>query len=92
MDAAVKEEYLSPLDETRILLGNRLLAPPRAHFSRVAAPTGAEQVVPLNLSEADFKDGRWPLRLEVRHYKQQDPETGDVRLAATRLVEIRREA
>jgi CRISPR-associated protein (TIGR03984 family) len=76
------------MDESRILLGDRLLETPKGGFSRVGSPTGAEQVVPVELSEDLFHESRWPLRLHVRHYLEADDETGAVRIAATRLVEL----
>lgn len=89
------KKYLLPLEETWLLLGNRLLEGAREGFSRVGSPTGAEQVVPFCLTKDDFidgtrvvKDDQWPLYLLVKHYLQQDLETGVVRIAATRLVEI----
>lgn len=76
-----------PMNENRILLGDRLLEGSRDGFSRVGSPTGAEQVVPLSLAQEDFRTP-WPLRLQVRHYLEADDETGAVRIAATRLVAL----
>jgi CRISPR-associated protein (TIGR03984 family) len=85
-DQAYSEEHLRPMDESRILLGDRLLEPPKGGFSRVGSPTGAEQVVPVEIFDEVFQKSPWPLRLDVRHYLEADDETGAVRIAATRLV------
>jgi CRISPR-associated protein (TIGR03984 family) len=78
-----------PHTENRILLGDRLIEQPRGGFSRVGTAAGAEQAVPWECEENDFRGGRWPLRLEMRHYFQQDTESGAVRVAATRLVDVK---
>ena len=80
-----------PDDEVRILLGDRLVDSPKDGFTRVATAAGTQQAVPLECSDTDFKGGRWPLRLKVRHYFESDPETGTVRVAATRLVDVFKE-
>ncbi len=80
-----------PHTENRILLGDRLIEQPQGGFSRVGTAAGAEQAVPLECKENDFRGGRWPLRLRMRHYFQQDPESGAVRVAATRLVNVFKE-
>jgi len=82
------QDYLRPIDESRILLGDRLLEGPKGGFSRVGSPTGTEQVVPVEVSEDAFQKSSWPLRLHVRHYLEPDEETGAVRIAATRLVKL----
>jgi hypothetical protein len=76
------------MDESRIVLGDRLLEAPKGGFTRVGSATGAEQVVPDELSDEVFQKSLWPLRLHVRHYLESDDETGAVRIAATRLVEL----
>jgi len=80
-----------PDDEVRILLGDRLMGGPKDGFTRVGAASGMQQAVPLICRNEDFARGRWPLRLRVRHYFEQDPQTGAVRVAATRLVDIFKE-
>ncbi|SHF33579.1 CRISPR-associated protein, TIGR03984 family [Desulfacinum infernum DSM 9756] len=80
-----------PDEEVRILLGDRLVEGPRDGFSRVATAAGTQQAVALECTDTDFKGGRWPLRLRVRHYFDQDPETGAVRVTATRLVDVFKE-
>jgi len=80
-----------PEEETRILMGYRLLEGPKQGFSRVTTAEGTQHAVPLECTEKDFTGGRWPLRLRVRHYFEQDPQTGAVRVAASRLVHVFKE-
>jgi len=77
-----------PEDETRVLSGDRLREGPNHGFSRLTTASGIQQAVPLECTEKDFTGGRWPLRLKVRHYFEQDPQTGVVRVAASRLVHV----
>ena len=78
--------------ERRILRGDRLVRELELRFTRIADGTGAEQVVPVTVSGDAFcgSDGhrRMPLQLLVRHYYQQDPASGAVRVAASRLVDL----
>lgn len=84
----VAEDWLRPKSEQRVVLGDRLLER-RDGFARVGSPTGAELVVPLDLPDDCFRGGRWPLRLEVRHYFQALADSGAVRIAMTRLVDMK---
>ena len=78
-----------PADEDRVLLGDRIVASGQADgFTRVGDGKGAEQAVPLKLQEKDFLEGRWPLRLKIRHYVETDRDTGILRVVATRLVSL----
>lgn len=81
---------LKPLPETYVVRGNRLQAT-RGGFSRVCDETGARHAVPWVCEDAGFAGGEWPLRLKVEHYLAQDEDTGAVRIAASRLVELFRE-
>lgn len=74
-----------PADEDRLLLAGRG-GEPRDGFTRVGDGTGAEQALPLRVT--DGPSTSWP-RLCVRHYFARDAETGGVRVAATRLVEVK---
>jgi len=89
-DEKEKEPY-TPLEETRVLVGNRLLEEARGGFSWIGSPEGREQVVPMECSFEDFKDGRWPLRLLLKHYFVQDEKTGGLRVAVSRLVDVYKE-
>jgi len=80
-----------PDDETRILLGDRLVDGAKEGFTRVSTASGMEQAVPLQCERLDFMDGRQPLRLKVRQYFEQDAQTGAVRVAASRLVHVFKE-
>jgi len=80
-----------PDDETRILLGDRVLEPSKNGFTRVGTARGLQQALPLECTDKDFTGGHWPLRLKMRHYFEQDDETGAVRVNASRLVNIFKE-
>lgn len=82
----------APASESRVLRADRVLEPAMGGFSRVGDNTGSEQVVPLACCEEDFMRRRWPLKLEIRSYFEQDPATGAVRIAAARLVDLVKEA
>ncbi|WP_028322633.1 type III-D CRISPR-associated protein Csx19 [Desulfatiglans anilini] len=80
-----------PDDEIRILLGNRLLDGPKEGFTLVGTAGGAQHAVPLQCTAKDFEHGTWPLRLKVRHYFQQDQNTGALRVALSRLIDVFKE-
>ena len=79
------QEALRPDTEDRLLLSGRV-SERRDGFTRVCNGAGAEQILPLRVAEGP--SSRWP-RLRVRHYFARDDKTGCVRVAATRLVEVR---
>ena len=86
-----EKKELRPKREDQILVGDRLLKGPRDGFSLVGEAGGARHAVPVTCQENDFKKGNrpdWPLRLAVRHYLTQDEDTGTVRIAASRLVDV----
>jgi CRISPR-associated protein (TIGR03984 family) len=86
------EGTLRPQAEEYILVGDRVQMAPREGFTLVADARGARHPVPLVCPEAAFgtpEKRRGPLRLEVRHYFTADPETGLVRVAASRLVHVK---
>ena len=91
IDTGNEDPLLKPADETRVLVGDRLLDGPKDGFSRVGSAAVQEQVVPLACSKDDFRAGRWPLRLKVRHYFEQDNKSGALRVGATRLVDLYKE-
>lgn len=80
-----------PDDDIRVLEGDRLIEGPKDGFTRVGTAAGPQQAVPLACTAQDFERGRWPLRLRVRHYFEEDPQTGAVRVAASRLVHVFKE-
>lgn len=78
---------LRPYDESRILRGDHVHATYENGFTRIADHrTGAEQVVPAVVTPDGLQARR--ARLSVRHYFQQDTESGAVRIAVTRLVDL----
>jgi len=89
-----KDNPCRPDTEKWILLGDRMVSDAdQKHqnpvgFTCVGTARGLRQAVPVECSEEDFTGGRWPLRLEVKHYFEQDKETGVVRVAVSRLVNL----
>jgi len=77
---------LRPSDEIRILRGDRIRAGTGDGFTRVTDATGAEQVLPAALDEAQLRQHK--VRLHVRHYWVQNEDDGTVRIAVTRLVKL----
>ena len=89
-----EDNPLRPKDESHILVGDRRLAEPVGEFSLVGDGRGVRHAIPLKCEEKEFEKGEgtlWPLRLTVKHYMSQDEETGVVRIAASRLVEVKKE-
>jgi len=92
-----KNDPCRPDTETRILLGDRMLPDsnqkrqnPASGFTCVATARGLQQAVPVVCTKEDFSEGRWPLRLGLKNYFEQDEETGVVRVAASRLVNVKK--
>jgi CRISPR-associated protein (TIGR03984 family) len=91
--APVADALFRPLDGEQVLIGDRLLAEPVDGFALVGDAAGSRHAVPLpGLTHQSFRDGEdnpyWPLRLRLRHYLEQDAETGALRIAAARLVAL----
>lgn len=85
-DALPAEDPLRPSKENRILLGDHVLESLPNGFTHVGDRAGQHQVLPLAVGDEQLQTRR--ARLSVRHYWQQDPESGAVRVAATRLVDV----
>jgi len=79
-------DSLRPSDESRILRGDHVVQKCEHGFSHVGDRTGAEQVLPLEVTKEQLQAAQ--VRLEVRHYYESDADTGAVRIAATRLVTL----
>ncbi len=77
---------LRPADESRILRGDQVRATCEHGFTHVADRAGAEQVLPVVVTDDGLQARR--ARLAVRHYFEPDPESGAVRIAASRLVKL----
>ncbi|SFW22783.1 CRISPR-associated protein Csx19 [Nitrosovibrio sp. Nv17] len=80
----VDDDPCAPHDEQRLLLAGRV-GEHRDGFTRIGDGTGAEQALPVRVTEGPPHS--WP-RLRVRHYFTRDIETGGVRVAVTRLMEV----
>ena len=81
------QDSCRPDNETRILLGNKFVES-QDRFTHVRTARGTQQAVPLECTKDDFTGDRWPLRLEVRHYFEENRQTGVVRVGASRLVNV----
>jgi CRISPR-associated protein (TIGR03984 family) len=99
-DTALVDESLRPRDETWLLLGDRVVAGARdpsasneaVHFTLVGDGRGARHAPPWRLNSSDFGSERkrhWPMRLVVRHYFECDEQSGLVRVAASRLSDMK---
>jgi CRISPR-associated protein (TIGR03984 family) len=80
----VEPDPLRPGDESRIVRGTQVRKIYARQFTHVTDGTGAEQVLPIEVSDAQLRF----VRLGIRNYFQQDPDSGAVRIAATRLVNL----
>ncbi len=81
-------KYLQPFDEEQVLIGTRVLQNDGA-FTRVTNSAGLEQALPLSAGDASTVFRQSPFRLLVRHYLEQDKDTGVVRVAVSRLVNLK---
>jgi CRISPR-associated protein (TIGR03984 family) len=84
-DAEPADQFDRWDDEERLLLASHVVES-RQGFTRVGDGSGAEQALPLHVTEGTSSS--WP-RLCVRHYFARDDRTGCVRVVATRLVEVK---
>jgi CRISPR-associated protein (TIGR03984 family) len=83
-----RKDPANPMDQDLVLLGDRTVSTTTQNgFTHIGDERGAEQVVPIECI-AIFERRRWPLRLKVRHYFEKDNNSGTVRVAATRLVDL----
>ncbi len=83
--APPEDPACSPHDEERLLFADQV-GEYKDGFTRVGSRSGAEQALPLRVTKGPAAS--WP-RLRVRHYFERDDESGCVRVAATRLVEVK---
>jgi CRISPR-associated protein (TIGR03984 family) len=81
---------LRPITEKRILFGDRLIKC-NGIFSTVADKRGAQQTVPAVCNDKDFEKGRMPLRLDVKNYFAQCPDSGVVKNIVSRLCRVFKE-
>jgi len=85
-DAGPVPDAFSSSDEPRILRGDEVVSQYQDRFSHVRDRAGAEQILPLAVASEQLRAGK--VCLVVRHYYASDPDTGAVRIAATRLVKL----
>ncbi|MHA1423860.1 MAG: type III-D CRISPR-associated protein Csx19 [Candidatus Thorarchaeota archaeon] len=79
------------IDETFILLGDRVLQPTSDGFTLVGNANGSRQAIPIPCTNDELRGRNLVLSLAVRHFLIQDSETGCMRIALTRLVGISKE-
>jgi CRISPR-associated protein (TIGR03984 family) len=77
---------LRPSDESRIIRGTRIIAQCEQSFTHIGDGAGAEQILPRAVTNEQLQGAQ--VVLTVRHYWEQDRQTGAVRIAVTRLVEL----
>jgi CRISPR-associated protein (TIGR03984 family) len=80
------EDALAPLVEDRLVLGERVVASCAHDFTHVGDRTGAEQVLPILVTDKQLHAGQ--VKLQVRHHFELDAETGAARVTVTRLVDL----
>lgn len=85
-DCDDEADPLRPSNEPRVIRGTRVIAQCRHGFTHIGDGTGAEQVIPIGVTEGHLKAAG--VRLYVRHYFEFDPDIGTVGIAATRLVNL----
>jgi CRISPR-associated protein (TIGR03984 family) len=94
-----QDDPFRPHDESYVLWGSRLVKS-EGGFSLVAESTGVRHAVPVCCNKDDFPlagKGQtrrpWhPLRLDARQYFSQCDDSGAIRIAAYRLMGVRKEA
>ncbi len=82
---------LRPRDESILVRGHKVLEQGENGFTLITDGTGSCQVIPLAIGRNEGKGRVARARLDVRHFWRQDPASGAVRVAATRLVTLRTE-
>jgi CRISPR-associated protein (TIGR03984 family) len=89
-DHPKKDDPLRPNTEKRILFGDRLVKC-SDNFSTVSDKRGAQQTLPIVCNDIDFEKGRMPLRLDVKNYFAQCPDSGVVKNVVSRLCRVFKE-
>jgi CRISPR-associated protein (TIGR03984 family) len=88
-------DWAEPMTESRVLVGDRKFGESLDGFTVVGDGYGSRHAVPIECTDEDFgTEGRspyHPLRMTIKHYFNRDEQTGVVRIAASRLVSIRKE-
>jgi CRISPR-associated protein (TIGR03984 family) len=85
-DAPIEHDWQKPLEENMIVLGNQY-EPTENEFIRLAENNGRRHAVP-NLLSASPQNGAYPLQLTVKHYLEEDTETGVLRIKVTRVTTL----
>lgn len=80
-------------DEKQVLWGSEVAEWPNdkngkgfTHVHELISNYGMHHIVPVMVTSEDLKERK--LRLRVRHFITEDPETGEARIALSRLVSV----
>lgn len=77
-------------DEWQVLWGTKVIneGDTKYGFTHIheARQQGLDHIVPVQVSEQQLRERR--LRLQVRHFIERDPDTGEARLSFSRLVNL----
>jgi len=82
------EEEQEHYDQSQLLWGNRYVTAKDGFTLVEEGVQGLRHAPPLEVDKSQFKDERHPMRLQVRHYLDPDPETGVLEAALSRLVNV----
>jgi CRISPR-associated protein (TIGR03984 family) len=81
--------FVGHIDEKQVLWGTKVLPEKTQHgftYIRERRQQGLDQVVPVEVDDRQLGERR--LRLHVRHFIERDDETGEARIAFSRLVDL----
>lgn len=82
------DESEDTIEETQVLWGTEVVRSYPNQFTHVREKRqhGMDHIVPIGVSEDVLRERR--LRLAVRHFIRTDPNTGEARIALSRLVNL----
>jgi CRISPR-associated protein (TIGR03984 family) len=84
-----EQRFEALLDEWQVLWGTEVIKTNTQHgftHIREARQQGLNQIVPIDVNEQQLRERS--LRLHVRHFIERDPDTGEARIAFSRLVNL----
>lgn len=87
---ADEQAFASPLpDEWQVLWGTKVIPEETKHgFTHIheLRQQGLDHIVPIQVNDQQLRERR--LRLQMRHFIERDPDTGEARIAFSRLVNL----
>jgi len=84
-------QWAEAIDESFILLGDRVLQSTKEGFTLVGNASGSQQAIPIHCTNDELRNRNSVPLLTIRHFLTRDSDTGCVRIALTRLVGISKE-